>query len=138
MPELNEILNRYGFIALVGYMLIRDLIPWTLKKYFPTMWESRQRATIRAEKIEDEERQHRQEMEKRQIKAIETIAESDAQNTEILAELKTLVAVVLQRLDTLETNVKNLDDDVGEMSKNVDVILDRTKRKNKAEGDDPA
>lgn len=100
----------HGIIILL--LVFRYLMPVITGKLFPQMLGNKNEQTMKRLQMEQDEIKHRQEMEMRQIAAMEKISES---------------LVSLQLLsEAMNIQIRGIDEKVGEIAGDVNVLIDRS------------
>lgn len=107
----HSLFTEYGIWAVIILMIMRDLMPIIVNKWFPQLLGQRNEQTMKRLQMEQDEIKHRQEMEMRQITAMEKISES---------------LVSLQLLsEAMNIQIHGIDTKVGEIAGDVNVLIDR-------------
>lgn len=108
----HDIFTEYGLWAIIIFMIIRDLAPAVVNRWFPQIVGQKGEQALKRLQMEQDQIKHQQDMEMRQVAAMERIAES-------LISLQLLV-------EGMNLRVCNIDEKVDNISSDVDMILDRT------------
>lgn len=77
--HMETILEKYGWVAMAVYVIMKDVLPWVMNRYFPAHMKKEQdkrNAEALLLKSELEDKEHRRAMEERSTVAMEKMGEA--------------------------------------------------------------
>jgi hypothetical protein len=96
-------------VGLVGYIIIKEIIPWFLRTFFPAIWSEKVERRKSADEIKREESQYRRDMAQREIDIKRELAEKELELRKEIADRDAIIdARNLKIMESMEHSISRL------------------------------